>query len=127
MLPETQVHSILRVAHQLPNSLGQLVVRQDLYSQSYFYYSNFVGSVNVPANGIGPLDPNTKIGGYTLLNARVEWNNIAGSRFHAAAYVRNMLNKQYEVGGVGLGATVGLDTVILGTPRMAGLEVGLKF
>jgi len=38
-----------------------------------------------------------------------------------------MLNKQYEVGGVGLGATVGLDTVILGTPRMAGLEVGLKF
>ena len=109
MLPETQVHSILRVAHQLPNSLGQLVVRQDLYSQSYFYYSNFVGSVNVPANGIGPLDPNTKIGGYTLLNARVEWNNIAGSRFHAAAYVRNMLNKQYEVGGVGLGATAGLE------------------
>jgi iron complex outermembrane recepter protein len=83
-------------------------------------------SVNVPANGIGPLDPTT-IGGYSLLNARVEWNNIAGSRFHAAAYVRNMLNKQYEVGGVGLGATVGLDTVILGTPRVAGLEVGLKF
>jgi hypothetical protein len=38
-----------------------------------------------------------------------------------------MLNKQYEVGGVGLGATVGLDTVILGTPRTAALEVGLKF
>ena len=117
----------LRVAHELPNSLGELVVRQDLYSQSYFYYSNFAASVNVPANGIGPLDPNTKIGGYTLLNARVEWNNIVGSRVHAAAYVRNMLNKQYEVGGVGLGATVGLDTVILGTPRMAGLEVGVKF
>jgi iron complex outermembrane recepter protein len=66
-------------------------------------------------NGIGPLDPNTKIGGYTLLNARVEWNNIVGSMVHAAAYVRNMLNKQYEVGGVGLGATVGLDAVILGT------------
>jgi iron complex outermembrane recepter protein len=117
----------LRLARELPNSLGQVVVRQDLYSQSYFYYSNFAGSVNVPANGIGPLDPNTKIGGYTLLNARVEWNNIAGSTVHAAAYVRNMLNKQYEVGGVGLGATVGLDAVILGTPRMAALEVGLRF
>jgi iron complex outermembrane receptor protein len=117
----------LRLAHELPSSLGQLVVRQDLYSQSYFYYSNFAASVNVPPNGIGPLDPNTKIGGYTILNARVEWNNIAGSKVHAAAYVRNMLNKQYEVGGVGLGATVGLDTVILGTPRMAALEVGLRF
>jgi iron complex outermembrane receptor protein len=83
--------------------------------------------VNVPANGIGGLDPNTRIGGYTLLNARVEWNNIAGSMFHAAAYVRNMLNKQYEVGGLGLGAVVGVDSVVLGTPRMAAVEVGLKF
>ncbi len=117
----------LRLAHELPGSLGQLVVRQDLYSQSSFYYSNFAASVNVPSNGIGPLDPNTRIGGYTILNARVEWNDIAGSKVHVAAYVRNMLNRQYEVGGVGLGATVGLDAVILGTPRMAALEVGVKF
>jgi iron complex outermembrane receptor protein len=117
----------LRVTHALPNSLGQLAVRQDLYSQSYFYYSNLAASVNVPYNGIGALDPNTRIGGYTLLNARVEWNDIAGSQFHVAAYVRNMMNKQYEVGGLGLGAVVGTDSVILGTPRMAALEVGLKF
>jgi iron complex outermembrane recepter protein len=117
----------LRIARDLPNSLGQFVLRQDVYSQSYLYYSNLAASVNVPPNGIGPLDPDTKIGGYTLLNARIEWNNIAGSRFHAAAYVRNMLNKQYEVGGLGLGAVVGVDSVILGTPRMEGLEVGLSF
>jgi iron complex outermembrane receptor protein len=117
----------LRVAHNLPNSLGELVVRQDLYAQSYFYYTNFADSVNVPPNGVGPLDPNTRIGGYTLLNARLEWNNIAGSQVHAAAYVRNMLNKQYEVGGVGYGAVIGVDSVILGAPRMAAIEVGLKF
>ena len=117
----------LRVTHDLPNVLGQLVVRQDIYSQSYFYYTNFAGSINIPPNGIGPLDPNTKIGGYTILNARVEWNNIAGSTVHAAAYVRNMLNKQYEVGGVGYGAVIGVDSVIQGTPRMAALEVGVKF
>jgi iron complex outermembrane receptor protein len=117
----------LRVAHNLSNSLGQLVVRQDLYAQSYFYYTNLAGSVNVPPNGIGPLDPNTRIGGYTLLNARVEWNDIAGSKVHAAAYVRNMLNKQYEIGGIGYGAVIGVDSVILGTPRMAALEVGARF
>jgi iron complex outermembrane recepter protein len=117
----------LRLVHDLPHSLGQLVVRQDLYSQSYFYYTNLAGSVNVPANGVGPLDPNTRIGGYTLLNARVEWNNIAGTQLHAAAYVRNMLDKQYEVGGIGYGAVIGVDSVILGTPRMAALEVGLRF
>jgi iron complex outermembrane receptor protein len=125
--PRNTGSAYLRAAYELPNALGQLVVRQDLYSQSSFYFSNFAASVNVPANGIGPLDPDTRIGGYTLLNARIEWNRIAGSRFHASAYVRNMLNKEYEVGGVGLGAIVGLDTVILGTPRMGGVEVGLRF
>ena len=116
----------LRLVHDLGNAMGQLVVRQDFYSQSSFYYSNLAASVNVPPNGIGPLDPNTRIGGYTLLNARIEWNNIAGSKFHAAAYVRNMLNRQYEIGGVGFGAAIGVNSVLLGTPRMAGLEVGLK-
>ena len=58
---------------------------------------------------------------------RVKRRAIAGSRVHAAAYVRNMLNKQYELGGVGLGATVGLDAVILGTPRMAAVEIGVRF
>jgi hypothetical protein len=78
--------------------------------------------VNVPPNGIGPLDPNTKIGGYNVLNVWVEWNNIAGSAVHAAAYVKHMLNKQYEVGGLGAGAVVGVDSVILGSPRMAAME-----
>jgi hypothetical protein len=45
----------------------------------------------------------------------------------AAAYVRNMLNRQYAVGGLGLGAIVGVDSVVLGTPRMAAVEDGLKF
>jgi len=83
--------------------------------------------MNVPPNGIGPLDPGTKIGGYTILNARIEWNHIAGSGFYAAAFVTNMLNKQYDVGGLGYGAVVGLDSVLLGIPRMEGLELGLKF
>jgi iron complex outermembrane recepter protein len=117
----------VRVAHDLPNSLGQLVVRQDIYSQSYFYDTSLAGSVLIPYNGIGPLDPNSRIGGYTLLNARVEWNRIAGSKFNAAAYVRNMLNKQYEAGGLGFAPVLGIDNVLLGTPRMAGLEVGFKF
>lgn len=41
----------LRVAHDLPDSLGQVVVRQDVYSVSYFYYSNLAASVNVPRTG----------------------------------------------------------------------------
>jgi hypothetical protein len=52
------------------------------------------------------------------------YRRIQGPR---AADVRNMLDKQYEVGGVGLGVTVGLDAVILGVSRMAALELGVSF
>jgi len=48
---------------------GQLAVGQDIYSQSNFHDINLAGSVNLLPNGTGPLDPKTKIGGYTLLNA----------------------------------------------------------
>jgi hypothetical protein len=59
----------LRLAHDLPNSLGQLVVRQDLYSQSYFSFTNLAATVNVPPNGIGPQ---YEVGGLGL-GAVVAW------------------------------------------------------
>jgi iron complex outermembrane receptor protein len=107
-----------RVSHDLPSGLGQLVLRGDVFAQSYFYFTNLAGS---------GLDPYSKIGGYSLMNARIEWNDIAGSKFHVTGFVRNLTNKEYEVGGLGLGAVVGTDAVILGTPRMFGVEVGVKF
>jgi iron complex outermembrane recepter protein len=111
----------LRVSEPLPNDLGQLVLRGDAFFQSYFYYTNLAGSQPVP------LDPNTRIGGYSLLNARLEWNDIAGSKVHVAAFGQNLANKQYETGGLGLGAVVGTDAVVLGLPRTYGLEVGVRF
>jgi iron complex outermembrane receptor protein len=111
----------LRVSEPLPNNLGQVVVRGDAYFQTYFYYTNLAASQPIP------LDPDTRIGGYSLFNARLEWNDIAGSKVHMAAFGQNLANKQYETGGLGLGAVVGTDAVILGLPRMYGLEVGVRF
>jgi iron complex outermembrane receptor protein len=119
--PKVSGSMYLRVSEALPNGLGKLVLRADVFAQSYFYYTNLAASLPQP------LDANTKIGGYGLLNARVEWNDIAGSRIHVAGWVKNALNREYEVGGLGLGAVVGTDAVILGTPRMFGAEVGVKF
>jgi hypothetical protein len=50
---------------------------------------------------------------------------IAGSKFRAAAYVTNMLNKQSQAGGLGLGAAIGTNAVPRGTSRMAALESDL--
>jgi iron complex outermembrane recepter protein len=119
--PKQSGSLFLRVSQLLPNNLGQLVVRGDAFFQTDFYYTNLAASLPIP------LDPDTRIPGYTLLNARLEWNDIAGSKVHLAAFGQNLANKQYETGGLGLGAVVGTDAVILGLPRMYGLEAGVRF
>jgi iron complex outermembrane receptor protein len=107
----------VRVTHQLPSDLGELALRGDIYSQSTFYYTNLANT----------LTPGTGIPGYSLMNARLDWNQIAGSKFHASAYVHNIANKEYETGGLGLGGVIGSNAVDLGTPRMYGVELGVRF
>ncbi len=111
----------LRVHHNLANAMGELVFRGDAFFQTAFYYTNLAQSQPVA------LDPNTRIGGYSLANARIDWNDIARSKVDVSAYVRNMFDKHYEIGGIGLGAVVGTDGVILGEPRMWGVVLGVKF
>ena len=105
----------------MANAMGELVFRGDAFFQTAFYYTNLAQSQPVA------LDPNTRIGGYSLVNARIDWNDIARSKVDVSAYVRNMFDKHYEIGGIGLGAVVGTDGVILGEPRMWGVVLGVKF
>jgi iron complex outermembrane receptor protein len=119
--PKQSGSIFFRVHNYLPNELGELAFRVDGYFQTDFFYTNLAASQPVP------LDPNTHIGGYSLANARIDWNDIAGSKVHVSAYVRNMFDKHYEIGGLGLGAVVGTDAVILGQPRMWGVQLGVKF
>lgn len=62
-----------------------------------------------------------------MASARIDWNDIARSKVDVTAYARNMFDKHYETGGLGLGAVVGTDAVILGEPRMWGVVVSVKF
>jgi iron complex outermembrane receptor protein len=106
-----------RVSTDLANDGGELAVRGDVYNQSSFYYGNLANS-NVP---------NTNIAGYTLVNVRAEWNNMLGTKVSAAAYVSNLFDQNYYTGGFPLGAVEGLNSVLVGNPRLWGLELGIKF
>jgi iron complex outermembrane recepter protein len=106
-----------RAATDLPGDKGELALRGEFYSQSSFFYSNLANTTA----------PGTQLGGYGLLNARVEWNKIFGSEVHAAAYINNITNKQYYVGGISLSSVEGSNAALTGTPRMFGFELGVKF
>jgi iron complex outermembrane receptor protein len=117
---DTSKHSgsaYVRVVKELPGGQGELVARGDVFAQSGFYYSNLADSYT----------PDTHIGGYALMNFRLEWNDIFGSKVSVAAWGRNLTDKQYLVGGLASGATVGINTTLPGVPRTYGGDVFVKF
>jgi len=65
--------------------------------------------------------------GYGILNGRLEWNRILGSDVSAAAYIRNITDKHYYAGGLGVGAVIGVNGTLTGTPRTYGFELSVNF
>ena len=115
--PKTTGSAYFRASTNLPDAKGELALRGQVYTQSYFYYSNLNDTIV----------PGCRIDGYSLVNARAEWNGIAGTKVDAALYINNLADKQYEVGGFPLGAVTGSNATLPGTPRMFGVELGVKF
>ena len=65
--------------------------------------------------------------GYTLLNFRLDFNEIGGSRFGFGAYVKNVTDKTYGLTRNNVANIAGYDATIFGDPRTYGLEATLKF
>jgi iron complex outermembrane recepter protein len=115
--PEISGSAYFRASTDLGGDQGELALRGEVYGQSHFFYSNLNNTIV----------PNARIAGYAVVNVRAEWNDAFGSGVNAALYASNLTGKKYEVGGFPLGAVVGANSTLPGTPRMYGIEVGIKF
>lgn len=100
-----------------PQAWGLMRWRTDIYGQSDMYFSNNNSTIT----------PNTRIGGYGLVNMRYDWTGIMGSNMSFGAYVKNLADKKYYTGGFSLAASLGLSSVSVGTPRMYGFELTYNF
>ena len=101
----------------VPDAWGDMNIHAEVYYQSTVYISSLYQS----------LDPGTKMPNYALVNLRYDWANIMGSGFSAGAYVNNLLDRRYYLGGYALGADVGINTFIPGAPRQFGVELKYTF
>ncbi|MCK9563416.1 MAG: TonB-dependent receptor [Bacteroidales bacterium] len=97
--------------------VGDLRLRSEFYSQSSMYFSNTAASIA----------PRTKLPGYELVNARLDWSSINGSPFSAAIFGRNLADKKHFVGGMPLGASLGHNGAAVGEPRTYGVEMTYEF
>ncbi|MDB5686971.1 MAG: hypothetical protein JWR77_1560 [Rhizorhabdus sp.] len=118
--PRHQFTLTPRLNVPLSNNLGTVTALAAVYYQT--------GVAFDPANRInGVLQTGTTVKGYTKLDLRIDWRDIAGSGFSVAAYARNVTNKKYIVGNANQLANFGTLLYTYGEPRLLGMEATFKF
>lgn len=64
---------------------------------------------------------------YSLLNARLEWENALARGIDFSLFATNITGKKYIVGGYPIYSALGFDSALYGEPRMYGLSVRFRF
>lgn len=106
-----------RVRLPVPSNWGTMSFRADGYYQTSQAFTSLLDSIA----------PGTLLPPYALMNLRYDWQNIMGSDASVAVYVKNVLNREYYLGGFGLGPDVGFNTAVIGPPRQFAVELNYKF
>jgi iron complex outermembrane receptor protein len=106
------------VTMPVPDSVGKVALRADVYGQTGQYTSNTNST----------LTPDTYLPGYGLTNLRLDWRNVMGRQdVTVSMFVKNLFDRGYYVGGFALGNLEGVNSASVGEPRMWGAEVKYGF
>jgi iron complex outermembrane receptor protein len=84
---------------------------------------NIVTIRATPASVIPALRQNA----YWLYDLGASWSKVMGTSLDVVAYVRNLTDEEYSVGGIQLYTTLGLSTKAFGEPRTYGVELRYTF
>ena len=101
----------------LSEDVGKVKLRTDVFGQTHTHFSNNEGSIT----------PRTRLPGYVTVDVRLSWNDVMGSKFSAAVYAKNLLDKLYYNSGYVEGGAGGFNTAIWGEPQTFGAEVTYRF
>ncbi len=116
-VPEWSGSAFVELKHELAEGKGALSLRVDYYEQSKSYFSNLNAT----------LIPGSDISGYRLVNTRLAWSDMLGSKITVAGFARNLFNQRYYTGGNGTGLSAGFNSAYPGVPRTYGIEVNVGF
>jgi iron complex outermembrane recepter protein len=101
----------------LPGDKGALNYHIDLYGQSAFWFSNLGATIQ----------PGTELPPYTLLNMRLDWDDMFGKGVKVSLFVKNVTDRLYYTGGAPNAQTYSLEQATFGMPRTYGIVIREKF
>jgi len=100
----------------LPSHAGELSVTGNYYYQSEYFFSTDAEN-----------EPEARAAGRGLVNARLDWKNILGGPVDASLWVKNLFDKEYLRGGIGIQQLIGITQATPGEPRTYGLQLRYNF
>jgi iron complex outermembrane receptor protein len=115
-LPQSPKHKIVvtpSIKLPVDNSVGDISL-----SATYIYTAKQVAAADSP---LGLLPSNQ------VVNFNLNWNNVAGSRIDAGAFITNAFNEKYPIFVSNGWQSYGAESLILGQPRMYGVRLRVKF
>lgn len=113
-VPSWTANGELAYSPPIDPALGQLRA-----SVSVRYQSQITAS-DIP-------QPNARLPGWAIADARLDWRNISGSPLSVAAFATNIFNKVYHPYATNLSNSLGVANWHVGAPRMIGGQVRIDF
>lgn len=89
---------------------------------AFSFRSTFFGDQALPI-----IEPESRVGPEHNLNLSLEWERIAGSRFSAQLWARNVTDEVHIAGQTTLAGSFGIVPAILAEPRTYGITLRYNF
>lgn len=111
-------HATANAVYTLPmdRTLGTI----DL-TVNYAYQSSFVFSTDAEREPEGRAEERS------IVNARVDWNDVLGRPLDVGIFVRNAFDETYLTGGIALQQQLGFTHASIGAPRTYGASIRYRF
>jgi iron complex outermembrane receptor protein len=87
----------------------------------------YVQSSQVFSDNAGSFIPDATLPGYGIVNLHLNWQQLLGTNLGLSVWCKNLLDKEYYVGGLAQGASFGTNAAAIGRPRMYGADLKYKF
>lgn len=123
----------LSAAYDIPlaRNLGTITLGANYFYRSSYTTMNEINTAHctTPAGTFynGCYNRAGVIGGYGLVNARVDWDDIGGSGVDVGLFVNNLMDNYYETNAVNVLSSLGFFAVGVGAPRTWGVQARIEF
>ncbi|MDB6060332.1 MAG: TonB-dependent receptor [Verrucomicrobiaceae bacterium] len=101
--------SAVRYEFPVPRNMGEMA-----FNLNYYF------------NGEMPVSTQM-IPAYGIFNGRIDWTHVAQTGFDLSLFAKNLGDKKYLSGGVAASPTLGIETALVGAPRIYGVEARYRF